>query len=180
MNIKKITTKTALVIATSAMMSGSVFAACSADIDMASNKITNLVMTDAAGTSSEAANKNYVDNQITSKEITLPTNVFSSSSSLVATKYANKQICITGMLEKITSDCTGIQSISTLSSDIRPLIMDGQLVSHPSVSGQWFNYSPTTSALALDCRSSKTFPVGNKVYVNTCDGMNVPVSSSFF
>jgi hypothetical protein len=37
MNIKKITTKTALVIVTSAMMSSSVFAACSADIDMGAN-----------------------------------------------------------------------------------------------------------------------------------------------
>jgi hypothetical protein len=60
MNIKK----TALAISASALMSGSVFAACSADIDMASNKITNLVMTDASGTSSEAANKNYVDSKV--------------------------------------------------------------------------------------------------------------------
>jgi hypothetical protein len=37
-NIKK----TALALATSALMSGSVFAACSADIDMNGNKITNL------------------------------------------------------------------------------------------------------------------------------------------
>jgi hypothetical protein len=66
MNIKK----TALAISASALMSGSVFAACSADIDMASNKITNLVMTDASGTSSEAANKNYVDSNSTSWHMT--------------------------------------------------------------------------------------------------------------
>jgi hypothetical protein len=60
MNIKKITTKTALAIATSAMMSGSVFAACSADIDMDGNKIIGLATpTVALG----AANKGYVDSQ---------------------------------------------------------------------------------------------------------------------
>jgi hypothetical protein len=60
MNIKKITTKTALVIATSAMMSGSVFAACSADIDMNSNKITNL---GTPTVSTDAVNKGYVDSK---------------------------------------------------------------------------------------------------------------------
>jgi hypothetical protein len=43
------------------MVSGSVFAACSADIDMGGQKITNAAMT-VLGTQSEVATKAYVDN----------------------------------------------------------------------------------------------------------------------
>jgi uncharacterized protein (TIGR02145 family) len=53
--------KTALAISVSALMSGSVFAACSADIDMGSKKITNMATPTAA---LGAANKGYVDNKI--------------------------------------------------------------------------------------------------------------------
>jgi hypothetical protein len=91
MNIKKITTKTALVIATSAMMSSSVFAACSADIDMGGQKITNMATpTVALG----AANKGYVDSKAS------PFPVFSAN-------------CAIGSPAVFTGLKTGIYSVLT-------------------------------------------------------------------
>jgi hypothetical protein len=57
MNIKK----TALTLSVSALMSGSVFAACSADIDMGNQKITNLATPTAYA---DAVTKKYADDAI--------------------------------------------------------------------------------------------------------------------
>jgi hypothetical protein len=57
--------KLLLSLASLALISTSLYAGCTADVDMGGNKITKLTMSDAAGaTQSEATNKSYVDNKI--------------------------------------------------------------------------------------------------------------------